>query len=139
MAILFSDRHKEHKLGRGRWDNAFCRFSFSFSGFRWEIENISANQMPGRHSCFSDRPENTNLVEDVKILRLIRMFKLQNWRLKGWFIGANMNLTAMHWIVTSRFGVTFWDKKSTYIFFSLKSLLLNRVNAHSTQLIYILH
>ena len=28
-----------------------------FSGFRGEVENISANQRPGRQSCFSDRPE----------------------------------------------------------------------------------
>ena len=29
-----------------------------FSGFRGEVENVSANQRPGRPSCFSDRPEN---------------------------------------------------------------------------------
>ena len=28
-----------------------------FSGFREEVENVSANQRPGRTSCFSDRPE----------------------------------------------------------------------------------
>ena len=28
-----------------------------FSGFREEVENVSANQRPGRPSCFSDRPE----------------------------------------------------------------------------------
>ena len=39
-----------------------------FSGFRGEVENVSANQRPGRPSCFSDRPENTNLEEDVEIL-----------------------------------------------------------------------
>ena len=32
-----------------------------FSGFRGEIENVSANQRPGRPSCFSDRPEKTQL------------------------------------------------------------------------------
>ena len=41
-----------------------------FSGFRGEVENVSANQRPGRPSCFSDRPENTNLVEDIEILLL---------------------------------------------------------------------
>ena len=30
-----------------------------FSGFRGEVENVSANQRPGRPSCFSDRPEKT--------------------------------------------------------------------------------
>ena len=28
-----------------------------FSGFRGEVENVSANQRPGRPSCFSDRPK----------------------------------------------------------------------------------
>ena len=28
-----------------------------FSRFRGEVENVSANQRPGRPSCFSDRPE----------------------------------------------------------------------------------
>ena len=28
-----------------------------FSGFREEVENVSANQRPGRPSCFSNRPE----------------------------------------------------------------------------------
>ena len=33
-----------------------------FSGFRGEVENVSANQRPGRPSCFSDRPEKHKLV-----------------------------------------------------------------------------
>ena len=33
----------------------------SFSGFRGEVENVSANQRPGRPSCFSDRPEKHKL------------------------------------------------------------------------------
>ena len=33
-----------------------------FSGFRGEVENVSANQTPGRPSCFSDRPEKHKLV-----------------------------------------------------------------------------
>ena len=28
-----------------------------FSGFREEVENVSANQRPGQPSCFSDRPK----------------------------------------------------------------------------------
>ena len=39
-----------------------------FSGFRGEVENVSANQRPGWPSCFSIGPKNTNLVEDVEIL-----------------------------------------------------------------------
>ena len=38
------------------------------------------------------------------------MSKLQNWRLKGLFIGANKNLTAMRCSGSLRFGVTFRDK-----------------------------
>ena len=33
----------------------------SFSGFRGEVKNVSANQRPGRQSCFSDRPEKQKL------------------------------------------------------------------------------
>ena len=32
-----------------------------FSGFRGEVENVSANQRPGPSSCFSDRPEKHKL------------------------------------------------------------------------------
>ena len=32
-----------------------------FSGFREEVENVWANQRPGRPSCFSDRPEKHKL------------------------------------------------------------------------------
>ena len=32
-----------------------------FSGFRGEVENVSAYQRPGRPSCFSDRPEKHKL------------------------------------------------------------------------------
>ena len=31
------------------------------SGFRGEVENVSANQRPGLPSCFSDRPEKHKL------------------------------------------------------------------------------
>ena len=31
------------------------------SGFRKAVENVSANQRPGRPSCFSDRPEKHKL------------------------------------------------------------------------------
>ena len=32
-----------------------------FSGFRGDVENVSANQRPGRPSCFFDRPEKHKL------------------------------------------------------------------------------
>ena len=35
--------------------------SIPFSGFRGEVENVSANQRPGRPSCFSDQPEKHKL------------------------------------------------------------------------------
>ena len=37
----------------------FCKIPFS--GFRGEVENVSANKRPGRPSCFSDRPEKHKL------------------------------------------------------------------------------
>ena len=39
-----------------------------FSGFRWEFENVSANQRPGGHLVFLIGPKNTHLVENVEIL-----------------------------------------------------------------------
>ena len=39
-----------------------------FSGFRGEVENVSANQRPGRPSCFLIGLKNTNLLEDIEIL-----------------------------------------------------------------------
>ena len=48
-----------------------------FSGFRGEVENVSARQRPGRPSCFSDRPppkkNPTNLVKGVEILRPVKL------------------------------------------------------------------
>ena len=35
----------------------FKFLSIPFNGFRGEVKNVSANQRPGRPSCFSDRPE----------------------------------------------------------------------------------
>ena len=37
----------------------FCWIPFSC--FRWEVENVTANQRQGRPSCFSDRPEKHKL------------------------------------------------------------------------------
>ena len=39
-----------------------------FSGFREDVEIVPAYQRPWQISWFSDRPENTNLVEDVYFL-----------------------------------------------------------------------
>ena len=36
-------------------------FWIPFFGFRGEVENVSANQRPGRPFCFSDRPEKQKL------------------------------------------------------------------------------
>ena len=41
-----------------------CKFCWIlFSGFRGEVENISANQRPGRPFCFSDWPEKHEIVK----------------------------------------------------------------------------
>ena len=69
--ILFSDRPEKHihvlVLGRGRCRLRSC-FLSSFVEFRSAVsEEKSKMSRPGRPSCSSDRPENTNLVEDVEI------------------------------------------------------------------------
>ena len=64
----------KHKLGRRRWYIPSCPVSlYSVKRFQKKIENVSANQMPGRRYWISDRPEKkTNLVEDVEILLHIK-------------------------------------------------------------------
>ena len=54
---------KKHKLGRGHWDLASCQVSFQFHSAVSEekSKNVSANQRPGRPSCFSDWPEKHKL------------------------------------------------------------------------------
>ena len=47
-----------------------------FSGFRGEVENVSANQRPGRTSCFSDRPEK-------------HKFGRVRWDLASWQVSLN--------------------------------------------------
>ena len=47
-----------------------------FSGFWGEIENVSANQMPGRPSCFYNRPEKHNLGRG-------------HWDLASWQVSLN--------------------------------------------------
>ena len=43
-----------------------------FSGFREEVENVSADHRPGRPSFFLTGPKNTNLVMDVEILHPVK-------------------------------------------------------------------
>ena len=62
-AILFSDQPKKNTNlveiieillpAKFRW--------IPFSGFRGEVENVSANQRPGQPSCFCDRPKKHKL------------------------------------------------------------------------------
>ena len=43
-----------------------------FSGLRGEVENVSANLRPGVNLVFPIGLKNTNLVEDVEILRPVK-------------------------------------------------------------------
>ena len=61
-----------------------------FSGFRGEVENVSANQRPGQQSCFSIGPKNTNLVEDLEILLHVKF----RWIPLSGFRGEVENVSA---------------------------------------------
>ena len=61
-----------------------------FSGFRGEVENVSANKRPGRPSCFSNRPKNTKLVDDIKISLPVKF----RWILFSGFRGEVENVSA---------------------------------------------
>ena len=57
------------------------------SGFRGEVENVSANQRPGRPSCFSDPPEKQNygrgrwdLASCQVILNSVKRFQRRSWK-----------------------------------------------------------
>ena len=64
MVILFSDRpEKKTKLGTVDDIDILLPVKFPlipFNGFR-EVENVSANQRPGRPSLFFDLPEKHKL------------------------------------------------------------------------------
>ena len=58
-----------------------------FSGFRGEVENVSANQRPGRPSCFSDRPEkhkldrgHWDLASCQVLLNSVQQFQRRSWK-----------------------------------------------------------
>ena len=59
-----------HKLSTGCWDLASCQVLLSSVQpvSEEKSKNVSANQRPGRPSCFYYRPGYTNLVEDIEIL-----------------------------------------------------------------------
>ena len=70
-AILFFQSAPKHKLGRGSWDLASCQVSLNSVQQFQTRSGKCLNQSDARgggHLVFSDRPENTNLVEDVEIL-----------------------------------------------------------------------
>ena len=66
----FSDRPKQHKLGRGRWDLSSCQVSLnSIQPFQRRRQKMSQPiRGQGGHLVFPIGPKNTNLVEDIKIL-----------------------------------------------------------------------
>ena len=58
-----------------------------FSGFRGEVGNASANQRPGRPSCFSDRPEKHKLgrgrwdLDSCQVsLNSVQQFQRRSWK-----------------------------------------------------------
>ena len=68
--LVFSVRLKKHKPGRGSRDLASCQVSFnSVQRFqRRSRKCLSQSEARVAIFCFLDRPQNTNLVEDVEIL-----------------------------------------------------------------------
>ena len=87
--FLFTDRPK-------KWTNLvedveillsvkFCWMPYS--GFRAEVQNVSANQSPGQPSCFSDQPEKHKLgrgrldhTSCPVLLNSIQQFQRRSWK-----------------------------------------------------------
>ena len=86
--FLFTFRPVKHKLGRGRWELAFCQVRWiPFSSFRGKVENVSANRRTGRLSCFSDQPEKRkpgrgcwDLASCQVLLNSIQRFQRKSWK-----------------------------------------------------------
>ena len=76
-AILFSDLPEKNK--KLIEDVEFLPFKFwqiPLSGFREEVENVSANQRPGWPSWFSDRPEKHKLGTGRRVLASCKFWQI---------------------------------------------------------------
>ena len=66
------------QIGRGRWDLASCQVSLNLvQRSRRRSRNVSANQRLGGHLVPPIYPKNTNLLEDVEILRPVKFCWIQ--------------------------------------------------------------
>ena len=71
--LNFTIRKKKYKLDTRRWDLASCQVPLnSVQRFQRGNSNVSDNQRPGGHLVFMIGPKNTNLVEDIEILLLVK-------------------------------------------------------------------
>ena len=71
-----------------------------FSGFR-EVKNVSANQRPGRPSCFSKCPKNTNLEGTLRscfLSSFVEFFSAISDKWKTWKVndGGQHKITLVH-------------------------------------------
>ena len=68
----------------GNYESTYLRpvkfRQISFSGCKVEVENVSANQMPGRPSLFSDRPENYSRGTGRWVRHIVRRFTTHGTR-----------------------------------------------------------
>ena len=98
--LVFPIGPKKHKLGRRRWDLAFCQVSLnscflsSFVEFRSVVSEKSKMSQPirgqGGHLVFPIGPKNTNLVEDIEILLPVKF----RWIPFSGFRGELKNVSA---------------------------------------------
>ena len=74
----FSDQPEKHKLGRGRWDLAFCQVSLnSVQRFQRRSQKcLSQSEARAAILFFPIGPKNTNLVEDIEILLPIKFRRI---------------------------------------------------------------
>ena len=56
-----------------------------FSGFRGEVENVSANQRPGRPFCFLIGPKNTKALSHVANIWPTKIMKNKTWWILFYF------------------------------------------------------
>ena len=86
------------------------------SGFRVEVENVSANQRPGSPSCFSDQPKKHelgrgrwNLASCHVSLNSVQWFLRRSWKKKSCF---------SNWPEKHKLGTGHWDLASCQVLFN---------------------
>ena len=107
-----------------------------FSDFREVVENVSANQRPGRPSCFSDRPEKHQLgrgrwdLASCQVsLNSVQRFQRRSWKCESLRTDGRRTVRYDNSSLSRAFG-SGELKKPLYIIFAWKWCILDTFSIH---------